>query len=87
MVSNLLLSLPAIQQLTQENVSRVLKKIGLECYCQSFLDNHVDGNLLEAIIHPTLGNGLMTSLGVIDENDRSLLVREIYKVKFQGYEH
>ncbi|XP_028408838.1 uncharacterized protein LOC114531434 [Dendronephthya gigantea] len=76
----------AIQQLTEENVSRVLKKIGLERYCQCFLDNHVDGILLEAMIHHTLGNGLLASLGVIDENDRSLLVREIYKVKFQGYE-
>ena len=62
------------------------KRIGLHNYCQIFKDNKIDGNMLEAIIHPTLGEGLMKNLGIVDENGRMCLVKEIYKIKFQGYE-
>ena len=40
-------------------MERFLQKIGLHNYCQIFKDNKIDGNMLEAIIHPTLGEGLM----------------------------
>lgn len=76
----------AIEQLTEGNVTSFLQKIGLQDYCQTFKDNKVDGHLLEAIIHPTLGDGLMKSLGIHEEGDRMCLVREIYKVKFEGFE-
>lgn len=67
-------------------MERILQKIGLHNYCQLFKDNKIDGSMLEAIIHPTLGEGLMKNLGIVDENDRTCLVKEIYKIKFQGYE-
>ena len=77
--------MPEIQQLTEDNVARFLQKIGLQ-HCQTFKDNKVDENLLEVIIHPTLGDGLIKSLGITEENDRLHLVKDIYKIKFQGYE-
>lgn len=79
--------LPEIQQLTQENVGRFLEKIGLERYCQTFHENKIDGHMLEAIIHPTLGEGLMKSLGITDERDRLFLVQGIYRIKFQGWKN
>ena len=75
--------LPDIQQLTQKNVGRFLAKIGLGRYCQTFRENKIDGYMLEAIIHPTLGEGLMKSLGITDERDRLLLVQGIYMIMFQ----
>ena len=43
--------------------------------------------MLEAIIHPTLGEGLMKSLGITDEKDRLFLVQAIYRIKFHGWEN
>ena len=69
----LLFSPLAIQHLTEDNVEAFLNKIGLHNYSKTFKDNKIDGNMLEAIIHPTLGEGLMKSLGIVEENDRTCL--------------
>ena len=81
-----LFSSSAIQRLTVKNVERFLQKIGLHNYCQIFKDNKIDGSMLEAIIHLTLGEGLMKNLGIVDQNDHMCLFKEICKIKFQGYE-
>ena len=73
-----------MEHLTEDIVEAFVNKIGLHSYSKTFKDNKIDGNMLEAIIHPTRGEGLMKSLGIVEENDRMCLVREIFKIKFQG---
>ena len=60
--------LSAIQDLTEDHVGAFLQKIGMQCYCKSFADNHIDGVMLEAMIHPTLGDGVMKNIGFTNEN-------------------
>lgn len=47
----------------------VLRSIGLPQHCSMFESNQVDGPMLEALIHPHLGQQIMLSLGVNDTSD------------------
>ena len=50
-----------------------------------FESNRVDGPMLEALIHPNLGEQIMVTLGVNDASDRHRLVTELYRLKAHGY--
>lgn len=74
-----------LHQLTTDECLDVLRGIGLDHHCNTFLTNKVDGSLLEALMHPTLGHQMLTSLGVTDGPERHRLITELYRVKGQGY--
>lgn len=74
-----------LHHLTTDDCLDVLRCIGLEHHCAMFQTNKVDGPLLEALIHPNLGQQIMSMLGVNDSSDRHRLITELYRVKTQGY--
>ena len=74
-----------LNQLTTGECLDVLRSIGLPQHSSMFESNQVDGPMLEALIHPHLGQQLMLSLGVNDTSDRHRLVTELYRLKAHGY--
>ena len=52
-----------LNQLTTGECLDALKSIGLPRHCSMFESNQIDGPMLEALIHPHLGQQLMLSLG------------------------
>lgn len=74
-----------LNQLTTGECLDVLRSIGLPQHCSMFESNQVDGPMLEALIHPHLGQQIMLSLGVNDTSDRHRLVTELYRLKAHGY--
>jgi len=78
-------TLTGLHQLTTADCLNILRCIGLEHHCGMFKNNKVDGPMLEAMIHPNLGQQIMASLGVNDSSDQHRLVTEIFRLKTQGY--
>lgn len=74
-----------LNQLTTGECLDVLRSIGLPQHCSMFESNQVDGPMLEALIHPHLGQQIMLSLGVNDTSDRHGLVTELYRLKAHRY--
>ena len=74
-----------LNQLTTGECLDVLRSIGLPQHCSMFESNQVDGPMLEALIHPHLGQQILLSLGVNDTSDHHQLVTELYRLKAHGY--
>ena len=47
----------------------------------SFVKNQIDGPMLEAIIHPVLGNSTLANLGIEKAEEQLKLISEINKMK------
>ena len=74
-----------LNQLTTDECLDVLRSIPLPQHCSIFESNQVDGPMMEALIHPQLGQQIMLSLGVYDTSDRRRLVTELYRLKAYVY--
>ena len=75
----------ALNQLTTSDCQDIIKSVGLSKHIEAFSKEGVDGPMLEAFLNPQLGIEMMISVGITEEKDRMVLVREIYRIRARGY--
>lgn len=74
----------ALHELDTADCVNVLQGLGLGKHIESFKSNQVTGVILESLTNPHFGKQIMIGLGLDNEDERHVLLTEIFRLK-SGY--
>lgn len=73
-----------MNEMTVQECTSMIESLGLSKYSRVFLDNAVDGPMLEAFTNAQFGKQLMISIG-ISEEDCLIIIPELYRLRARGF--